>query len=112
MADVTIKDNSSLNEHSNGFINLIEDALGIDQKFILRALNITCMILSLFSLSMSYVAYKYNELLHMKLLLVLAAMLVAFSVIVYWYIPKLEEFLAESGKLKREVPSESSKKTD
>ncbi|KAH7650109.1 hypothetical protein FG379_003189 [Cryptosporidium bovis] len=112
VSEATEKNNLPLNQHSNGFIDLIENALGIDQKFILKALNITCLILSLLSLSMSYIAYRYNELLHMKLLLVLAIMLVIFSGIVYWYIPKFDEFLAESSRIRQEAPPHKGSKKD
>ncbi|CUV07564.1 unnamed protein product [Cryptosporidium hominis] len=82
----------------SGVAEFIEAVFGIDQKLILKILNFTCLFLALVSFTMSYIAYQYNEMLHLKLLLSLAVLLVIFSGLIFWYIPKFEEFLNETNK--------------
>ncbi|KAJ1612862.1 hypothetical protein OJ252_1107 [Cryptosporidium canis] len=86
------------NKSSNGVSDFIETVFGLDQKLILKILNFTCLFLALVSFTMSYIAYKYNEMLHLKLLLSLAVMLVIFSGLIFWYIPKFEEYLEEVAR--------------
>ncbi|OII70944.1 uncharacterized protein cubi_03242 [Cryptosporidium ubiquitum] len=83
---------------NNGVAEFIEAVFGIDQKIILKILNFTCLFLALVSFIMSYIAYQYNEMLHLKLLLSLAILLVVFSGLIFWYIPKFEELLNESNR--------------
>ncbi|TRY49980.1 Uncharacterized protein CTYZ_00000021 [Cryptosporidium tyzzeri] len=115
----------------SGVAEFIEAVFGIDQKLILKILNFTCLFLALVSFTMSYIAYQYNEMLHLKLLLSLAVLLVIFSglifcssmgsfpVIIYLpcspnrYIPKFEEFLNETNKSSDEnLDSPPDKKND
>ncbi|KAH8581541.1 uncharacterized protein ELE39_001999 [Cryptosporidium sp. chipmunk genotype I] len=86
----------------SGVAEFIETVFGIDQKLILKILNFTCLFLALVSFTMSYIAYQYNEILHLKLLLSLAVLLVIFSGLIFWYIPKFEELLSESNRLAHE----------
>lgn len=78
------KQECAKSETNNGVSDFIEAVFGIDQKLILKILNFTCLFLALVSFTMSYIAYQYNEMLHLKLLLSLAIMLVIFSGLIFW----------------------------
>ncbi|KAJ1608599.1 hypothetical protein OJ253_1857 [Cryptosporidium canis] len=92
------RQDQTANKNSNGISDFIETVFGLDQKLILKILNFTCLFLALVSFTMSYIAYQYNEMLHLKLLLSLAVMLVIFSGLIFWYIPKFEEYLEEAAR--------------
>lgn len=70
--------------NNNGVAEFVEAVFGIDQKLILKILNFTCLFLAIISFTMSYTAYQYNEMLHLKLLLSLAILLVIFSGLISW----------------------------
>ncbi|KAF7456777.1 putative integral membrane protein [Cryptosporidium felis] len=96
-----------------GIADVIENVFGLDQKLILKILNISCLFLALISFTMSYVAYQYNEMLHLKLLLSLAILLVIFSGLIFWYVPKFEELLRESSKFdENDIKEAHSKRKD
>lgn len=66
-----------LDKYTN--VDIFEKLFGIDQRFILKVLNITCLFLSIVSLIMTIIAYKYEQFLHVKLLAILTILLSVFS---------------------------------
>ncbi|EEA05403.1 uncharacterized protein CMU_024080 [Cryptosporidium muris RN66] len=89
------RNKSVLGRYTNA--DIFEKLFGIDQRFILKALNITCLFLSIVSLIMTIIAYKYEQFLHVKLLAILTILLSVFSVCVMIFIPEFERCLGESG---------------
>ncbi|OII77104.1 hypothetical protein cand_020860 [Cryptosporidium andersoni] len=84
-----------LDKYTN--VDIFEKLFGIDQRFILKVLNITCLFLSIVSLIMTIIAYKYEQFLHVKLLAILTILLSVFSACIMVFIPEFERYLRESG---------------